>query len=127
LEGVRESGRLFLFGAQFAPGGLSAIRLGVEFEPTNSVVKEANMAPLWVRMVVTLAAIVFWGSLSFMCLIRPKILQKRTLAASKTGILSFHGYVSSSAYIVQLRVMGVVFLLGSLFLAFVFLDLLTKL
>ena len=86
------------------------------------------MAPLWVRLVATLAAIVFWGSLSFMCLTRPIILQKWILAASsKTGIFPFRGYVSSPAYIVQLRVLGVGFLLGFLFLPSFFFDLLVKL
>jgi hypothetical protein len=86
------------------------------------------MAPLWVRIVATLAGIVFWGSLSFMCLTRPILLQKWILAASsKTGIFPSREYVSSSAYIVQLRVLGVGFLLAFLLLLFVFLDLLIKL
>jgi len=86
------------------------------------------MASLGQSIIVVFAAIIVFGLIGFMCLARPEVVQQWIVSgSSKTGIFLFRRYVSSSAYIIQLRFVGLGAAIASLGLLFVFFEILTKL
>jgi hypothetical protein len=83
------------------------------------------MAPLGESIIV--ATMVF-GSVGFLCLTRPRAVQQWiVLGGDKTGVFPFRRYVSSLAYIIQLRCAGLLSTIAFLGFLFVFTRLLLSL